>query len=304
MHYKRWQQHGATEHLPRRCENCVATFIPRRSDQAFCSRLCNELARGVRKYGPRGSVVECAVCGERRAVEFGPGVPGGQSTKCCSLECREEWERRKGQEWRTANRDRCRERDRLRGSRAEYHRVARRRRQMRAAAQRCAEIACDLRAPGLLALAAGAAPVALLPAPRRVVAGRAVRPLACAPEHRVFIAGLCREAHRKPFVASVGRGDQFCSPLCCRRNHRRRDRARRRAQERGGPRIDLAAVAARDGWRCHICKRKVSRKAWSLDHLVPLSDGGKHVLENVALAHHLCNSLRGARGAAQLRLAA
>lgn len=98
---------------------------------------------------------------------------------------------------------------------------------------------------------------------------------------------------------------RFCSDRCARRARKRTGRHTRRARIKRAPRqeaIDMATLAARDGWRCHICKRKVTRKTWSHDHLIPLSYGGDHTYENVALAHNKCNALRGARGDAQLRL--
>lgn len=58
--------------------------------------------------------------------------------------------------------------------------------------------------------------------------------------------------------------------------------------------INRELVAARDGWRCCICSGPVTRETWSLDHVVPLSEGGSHTYGNVALAHLECNNRRGA----------
>lgn len=74
-----------------------------------------------------------------------------------------------------------------------------------------------------------------------------------------------------------------------------------------GPFEDLThlEIAERDGWRCHICGKRVTQKNWSLDHLVPVVAGGAHTRANVALAHRNCNAARGpGRIPAQLRLAA
>jgi HNH endonuclease len=68
--------------------------------------------------------------------------------------------------------------------------------------------------------------------------------------------------------------------------------------------IDLETLAIRDGWHCHICGKRVTRRTWSIDHLVPLSVGGYDTYSNAALAHHRCNAARGAHGSAQLRLEA
>lgn len=79
---------------------------------------------------------------------------------------------------------------------------------------------------------------------------------------------------------------------------------RKRAME--GTRVEpvsTLAVAERDGWRCGICGKRVTRATWSLDHIVPLSRGGAHVYANVTLAHRRCNSRRGVgRLAVQLPL--
>lgn len=93
------------------------------------------------------------------------------------------------------------------------------------------------------------------------------------------------------------------------RNHPERVSAQSRlhnALKRGashGERVRHIDIAERDNWMCHICGKRVTRKTWSLDHLMPVSRGGAHTRINVALAHRDCNSRRGAdRLPAQLRL--
>jgi hypothetical protein len=69
--------------------------------------------------------------------------------------------------------------------------------------------------------------------------------------------------------------------------------------------IDRNAIYERDGGICHICHRKVSKKTFTLDHLVPVVHHGDHTAINIAIAHRGCNSRRGAgRIPAQLRLLA
>jgi 5-methylcytosine-specific restriction endonuclease McrA len=81
---------------------------------------------------------------------------------------------------------------------------------------------------------------------------------------------------------------------------------RRRARLKNAPKIeeyDSLEIAKRDGWKCHICGKRVKRGQLSIDHLVPLSRGGDDTPQNVALAHLRCNSRRGpGRLPAQLRL--
>jgi 5-methylcytosine-specific restriction endonuclease McrA len=76
-------------------------------------------------------------------------------------------------------------------------------------------------------------------------------------------------------------------------------------------RIDAQRVYERDAWRCHICRRRISKsrrypdqKSASLDHIVPLSEGGRHEYRNVASAHLLCNMSKNAKSFGQLRLIA
>ena len=85
---------------------------------------------------------------------------------------------------------------------------------------------------------------------------------------------------------------------------RRANYHRRRALKRNLPAdmIMSADVYERDGWLCGICSGVVERdalypdpKSPSLDHIVPLSKGGHHVLSNVQLAHLDCNVRKGDR---------
>lgn len=69
----------------------------------------------------------------------------------------------------------------------------------------------------------------------------------------------------------------------------------------------LSHLVKRDGRRCGICREMVRAKVGpmrpSIDHIVPLSKGGEHNLENVQLAHYRCNLSKGNRAAAdQLRM--
>ena len=71
----------------------------------------------------------------------------------------------------------------------------------------------------------------------------------------------------------------------------------------------LRDVIDRDGWRCGICGKKVrpeskGRDRPSLDHVIPISEGGPHTLANAQLAHLGCNARKGARATvpSQLRL--
>lgn len=67
--------------------------------------------------------------------------------------------------------------------------------------------------------------------------------------------------------------------------------------------IDRNLIGARDRWRCGLCGRRVNNAltyphpmSASLDHIEPLSLGGKHILSNVQIAHLTCNVAKGNRG--------
>lgn len=110
------------------------------------------------------------------------------------------------------------------------------------------------------------------------------------------------------FVIPSGRMKVFCSDRCAARA-RKNFREHLKRASTGGEIFTLRQVAERDGWRCHICKRSVPDREYkarkldpTIDHLVPVSEGGTHSLDNVALAHNRCNWGRGTGGEVQLRL--
>jgi 5-methylcytosine-specific restriction endonuclease McrA len=94
-----------------------------------------------------------------------------------------------------------------------------------------------------------------------------------------------------------------------RASRRAKDRARcaaRRARLRFDfvEMVDPIRVFDRDGWRCHLCHRKVDKRldgrhrmGPTLDHLIPIADGGEHSYANTALAHRACNSRKGVKAA-------
>lgn len=102
-------------------------------------------------------------------------------------------------------------------------------------------------------------------------------------------------------------GHRFCSAACRNRGTDRLSNARRAGL--GEVRTVLRReIYDRDGWRCHLCRRRVDRRlrhphprSASLDHLIPLADGGDHDPANLATAHLGCNMARRRGGNVQLR---
>jgi hypothetical protein len=91
----------------------------------------------------------------------------------------------------------------------------------------------------------------------------------------------------------------------CRRRAGRdieRERARsahRRRVVAGGDDIEILDIAVRDRFTCWICEGKVNvmirwPDPWSpsLDHVLPIAQGGEHLVDNVRLSHLRCNIQR------------
>lgn len=114
----------------------------------------------------------------------------------------------------------------------------------------------------------------------------------------------CSEKHGKVLYNRESRADGRQKPppwTDARRDRYHQRRARKKQASTGEP-VLLEAIAERDRWRCHLCRKRVGKAiAWphprsaSLDHLVPLSRGGTHDPANVRLAHLSCNSSKGSR---------
>lgn len=114
--------------------------------------------------------------------------------------------------------------------------------------------------------------------------------------HPRYRAGRCR-THLQEFER------------CARSRRPQKDGTHRKRARRYGvayePIVKIE-IFERDMWRCQLCRRRVRRDlAWphprsaSLDHVVPMTQGGGHVRPNVQLAHLDCNIAKGVGGAPQ-----
>jgi len=67
--------------------------------------------------------------------------------------------------------------------------------------------------------------------------------------------------------------------------------SRRRMRVIGGEYevIDRLAVWERDAGTCRICGSEVQPDDWHMDHIIPVSRGGSHTYDNVAVTHPTCN---------------
>ena len=85
----------------------------------------------------------------------------------------------------------------------------------------------------------------------------------------------------------------------------REKRERRRAREIGAMvdgKIDRAALIERDNYTCYLCWKVLSpltltphSDRLTVDHVVPLSRGGTHALDNLKVACLSCNDKKGAK---------
>lgn len=100
----------------------------------------------------------------------------------------------------------------------------------------------------------------------------------------------------KEFTTIISKAT-FCSHACSHAEHNRR----RKVKLKGGAvgRVSRRIVWERDNGNCWICGKPCSRKytstdmmAPTIDHVIPISKGGSHTMDNVRLAHLICNSAK------------
>lgn len=87
------------------------------------------------------------------------------------------------------------------------------------------------------------------------------------------------------------------------RNRRREHLKRASMYGAGVERFNSREIYMRDRWICGICRKKINPKlrhphpmSASLDHVIPLSEGGPHTRANTRAAHLRCNCRRSNRG--------
>ncbi len=61
------------------------------------------------------------------------------------------------------------------------------------------------------------------------------------------------------------------------------------------PKLNMRNLRKRDGDTCQISGKKLKPSEMSMEHVIPVSHGGRKVWNNIVLAHRDYNSLRGNR---------
>ena len=145
-----------------------------------------------------------------------------------------------------------------------------------------------------------AAPASILPAKHPARAAPAPT------TEGLWVQGLCYRCGRR-FTVAWQTTARYCSDACASLVAK----ARRRAAKRNADLKSYSRVAIfeRDNWKCQICGKRTRPDRHhlhdlhpSIDHIVSLADGGADAAWNVQCAHRICNSLKGATSAGQLRL--
>lgn len=125
------------------------------------------------------------------------------------------------------------------------------------------------------------------------------------------IRAAAKEAKKHPCAVCGGEttNPKYCSRKCAGKAESKRKEITRSRKIKDAiidKDITLQALYTRDNGICHICGRKCDYDDFietdgviiagneypSIDHVIPLSKGGKHSWNNVALAHRLCNSVK------------
>lgn len=105
-----------------------------------------------------------------------------------------------------------------------------------------------------------------------------------------YCSGKCRVLHRPPEDVTEFKGASG-------RSYYSKGRKRRMAR---GDSIDSYVVFTYYQWMCHLCETEIDPSLVSpdlgcatLDHVLPLSQGGTHTWDNVLPAHLSCNLSKG-----------
>lgn len=124
---------------------------------------------------------------------------------------------------------------------------------------------------------------------------------------------VCRDCGVTFTFQGRGAGSKIYCDTCAavrKREAKRRQMIRhnseRRGALRGGENFSPYEIAERDGWLCYLCGWDILEVHHvyrmgphplgpTIDHIVPVADGGSHTVGNVAASHAICNSIRRER---------
>lgn len=93
-------------------------------------------------------------------------------------------------------------------------------------------------------------------------------------------------------IADRARSHYQANKVAYRKYYTKR-RAIKRAATIG--KVDYPAIWERDQGMCYLCGQSVDRADLQFDHVIPLSKGGAHSMENIRVTHEICNKRKAAR---------
>jgi len=117
---------------------------------------------------------------------------------------------------------------------------------------------------------------------------------------RLYATIYASEIRLRRMLVPLARRQAYCRQWALANPERRTElSARRRARLAQAPRIekiDREAIYLRDRWICQLCHARVNPAikyphpdSPTLDHVIPLSQGGHHTHQNLVLTHSRCN---------------
>ena len=118
-----------------------------------------------------------------------------------------------------------------------------------------------------------------------------------------YVTKTCKECGQS-FATNFCAGNRdYCSNKCARKQDKEEYKQYRKAQMKKAfvmP-VYFSKIYKRDKGICQICGKSVAYDkspenpmGATIDHITPLSKGGKHHPDNCQLAHRRCNSIKGA----------
>lgn len=111
----------------------------------------------------------------------------------------------------------------------------------------------------------------------------------------------CKECGSVVSTQYGERKTSYCSVECQEKDHQRQQRSKRDKQMRKAFRapVTFQKIYKRDAGICGICGLfvpldKTPTNLWgaTIDHIIPISQGGTHEPSNCQLAHRICNSIK------------
>ncbi|MBA7588687.1 hypothetical protein ES708_30753 [subsurface metagenome] len=119
---------------------------------------------------------------------------------------------------------------------------------------------------------------------------------------RVYVNKICKECGNR-FKVSLKKSNyqKFCSKECNGKASSRNLRHKRRLLIGSvHNKVYLKDLIAKYNYRCGICGeiinpdlKREDKFSLTIDHILPISKGGSHTLDNLQMAHLICNSYKG-----------